>query len=147
MLLLATVYAKHARHRSTCLLQSDMLLLLNERDKYIAEWEAEWQSSEGGKMLALYGHCDVWTVCRSHRILMWQKKVKWCANRNPDSRDTYICCEWQRVDLAWTESDTRKYAATAFVITQKLWIIWLKMLKVFCFKLETCGLTPIFQIV
>lgn len=47
------------------------------------------QSNEGGKMLVLYGHCDVWTVCRSHRILMWQKKVKWCANRNPDSRVTY----------------------------------------------------------
>jgi hypothetical protein len=41
MLLLATVYAKHARHRSTCLSQSDMLLVLNERDKYIAEREAE----------------------------------------------------------------------------------------------------------
>jgi len=43
MLLLASdlVYAKHARHRSTCLLQSDMLLVLNERDKYIAEREAE----------------------------------------------------------------------------------------------------------
>jgi len=66
--------------------------------------------------------------------------VFWCGrNRWSDaqigtqrnSRVTYICCEWQRVHLAWTESDTRKYAATTFVVIQKLWIIWLKMLQVF----------------
>jgi len=41
MLLFATIYAKHARHRSTCLSQSDMLLVLNKRDKYIEERDAE----------------------------------------------------------------------------------------------------------
>jgi len=52
------------------------------------------QSNEGGKMLALYAHCDVLTVCRSHRILMWQKQVKWCANRNPEEQQSYVYMLW-----------------------------------------------------